>query len=288
MAAGARRRQAVVLYATNVVESKVAVITPIALEHTKYLGNTLAEVAGEKAGIIKPDVAVVIGSQQPEARDMLARRCAEFGIVPTWIEHDVSVCDRDNTLSVRVDETEYCDVELRVLGRHQRTNFATAVTALHRAGVGLDADIVRSVARDVVVPGRLQVLPGRPPVMLDVSHTPESARMLVRVLEERLPGRRTPVIFSCAADKRVDEIAGVLAPVAERVLLVQMPGNRAMAMDRMLAAWRAEHPYVTESESIAVALENARDTTPDHGLIVVCGSFVLVGAAMESLGYVPE
>jgi len=282
------------LDATNVVQPRAVVITPIALEHTKYLGDTIAAIAREKAGVIKPGIPVVVGPQVPEARAVIVARAVECDADVTRLgrpgeaDADVVVDESDDAWSLRADGIEFVDLRLRALGRHQRWNFAAAVVALNRAGVELDPRTVGAVAAETTIPGRLHLIPGDPPMLLDVAHTPDSARMLVRVLEEHFPGRRTTLIFGCANDKRVAEVARVLAPAVERVLLVQLPGSRAMPMNEMLPAWRAAHPFVRDVATVAAALENARATTPSHGLIVACGSFILVGAAMEALGYAPD
>jgi dihydrofolate synthase / folylpolyglutamate synthase len=284
------------LDATNVVEPSVAHITPIALEHTKYLGDTIELVAAEKAGIIKPSQSgtpVLIQHQIPEVESILLNRCAEVGAQSFMID---DVVDSDFnadlwTFSIHgtgdIGDKVYTDVRLAALGHHQRRNFASAVAMLHLADIEPDVETVQDVARLTPVPGRLQFVPGAPPILLDVAHTPDSARMLRKTIESRLAGRHTTLIFSCAQDKRVGEIARILAPLAERVVLVPIPGIRAMSIDDMDSNWRGIHPFVAQSESVESAIENARDTTPSHGLIVVCGSFMLVGAAMEKLDISP-
>lgn len=278
------------LDATNIVQPRVAIITPIALEHTKYLGPTVAAIAGEKAGIIKPGVEVVIGSQPDEARAVLRAKCDEFGIVPTWIGRDVQVDESDETWRLVVDDVEYADLRTGMIGGHQRWNFAAATAALHRADVRLDPAVVRCVARQTVVPGRLQVFDRTPTLLVDVAHTPESARQLVKAVEERFPAHAkggVTLLFSCAGDKRVGEIASVLAPVARSVILAQMLGIRSMHVNEMLPAWKTVVSRVRVAPSVAEALAHANSETVPDGLIVACGSFILVGAVMELIGYEP-
>jgi dihydrofolate synthase / folylpolyglutamate synthase len=278
------------LDATNVVVPKVALITPIALEHTKYLGDTIEQVASEKAGIIKAGVPVLIQRQRPEAAAVLRRRCEEVGAQEYLLDDLVTIEDSADDFAITVhecggsDQARYENLRLVVLGGHQRRNFAAAVAGLHLAEITLDADTVAAVGREMAIPGRLQLHPGAPPILLDVSHTPDSARMLADVVRERFSGRRTTLVFGSARDKRVAEIAEVLAPLAEKVILVGMPGIRSMPVEELQAAWKDVHPNVTPAVDTASALESARDTTPHDGLIVACGSFMLVGAAMEALG----
>ncbi len=282
------------LDATNVIESDVALITPIALEHMKYLGGTLEAIAGEKAGVIKRGVPTLIQSQGPVALRVLLDRCDEVGATAHLLDDVVRAEARGDLLTLRVLESdgvrggEYHDIALAALGAHQATNFTAALAGIHLTGIALDEDVVRDVARKTAIPGRLQAVAGQPPILIDVSHTPDSARMLAETVRDRFAGRRTTLVFGCALDKRADAIAAELAPLAERVIVVQLPGIRAMAADDMLGAWHGVHPFVTQAPSVHDAIENARDTTPHHGLIIVCGSFMLAGAAMEVLGVSPD
>jgi len=275
------------LDATNVVHPRAVVITPIALEHTKYLGPTVAAIAGEKAGIIKPGVPVVIGRQPDDAARVLAAKCAECGIVPTWLGKDIEIDGAGETWTLRVNDAEYPGLRMGMSAAHQRWNFAAAVAALGKAGVPLHADAVRRVAAETIVPGRLQAFDAKPPLLLDVAHTPDSANRLVEAMRERFPGRQATLVFGCSRDKRVDELAAVLAPSAKVVVLAQMPGIRSMPMEEMLPPWKARHENVLTASSTAKAMTIAKDTTPPEGLIVVCGSFILVGAVMELIGYEP-
>jgi len=244
---------------------------------------------------MKSGVPVLIQRQLPEVESVLLEHAAEVGAIPYRIDDAMSITDSGDgaawTLRVTAPSNSpvvsYEKLTFGALGDHQRRNFAAAVVVLHLAGVPLDPDRVRTVAATTTIPGRLQLVPETPPILLDVAHTPDSARMLVDVIRNRFPGRRTTLVFSCAQDKRVAEIAEILASVAERVVLVPIPGIRAMPMEDMAVAWKAVHPFVTTSTSTRDAIENARDTTPNHGLIVVTGSFVLIGAAMEALGITP-
>lgn len=275
---------------TNVISPRVAIIMPIALEHTKYLGSTIAEIAREKAGVIKPEIPVVIGRQTDEAAAVLRERCVELAIVPTWMDKDVSVDEANEPWTLTIGGNEYPGLRMGMMGAHQRWNFAASVTALHRAGLSLDPPVVRRVAWETVIPGRLQLFDGRPPVLLDVAHTPDSARQLVAAVEERFPRQAsggTTLLFGCSRDKRVAELAAVLAPMAKSVILAQMPGIRSMPMEEMEVPWRTVHRDVVTCSSIAEGFLRAHDLAPADGLIVACGSFVLAGAVMERMGYEP-
>jgi len=274
------------LDATNVLVPKVSVITPVALEHTRFLGTTLEAIATEKAGIIKERVPVVVAGQKPEAAAVIARVAEGKRAPSSWVGRDVTFDETGEPWAVRLKTRSVDGVTLKMQGLHQRLNFATALAALDEIGsVPADA-VVRKVASETIIPGRMQVLPTRPPCMLDVAHTPESAACLAEGIRQTFAGKRVTLVFSCASDKQVEGIARVLAPVARNVVIIPMSGPRAMSIDRMHDAWSRVHPCVERADTISAALERLKDAGSDSAW-VVCGSFVLVGAAMQLLGCSP-
>ena len=269
------------LDATNILKPEVSVITPVALEHMKFLGTTLKEIADEKAGIIKSGTPVVIARQQPDAQNVITARCSEFS-APLII---VDVKEDDDSWRFHAGGVEYRNLPLATYGRHQRTNFALAVTTLTAAGISLDRQTVSQTAQETVLPGRLQEIGSN--LFVDVAHTPESAHLLAETLSERFSGRNIALIFSAALDKNVTALARILGPYARRVVLPHMPGLRSMAPEEMLDVWRESCPDVEVAESTSEALALARHSVGKDGLVCVCGSFIVVGAVMELLGIQP-
>ncbi|HNZ38309.1 MAG TPA: folylpolyglutamate synthase/dihydrofolate synthase family protein [Candidatus Latescibacteria bacterium] len=274
------------LDATNVLLPKVSVITPIALEHTRFLGPTLEAIAAEKAGIIKERVPVVVAEQKPEAAAVIARVAAGKHAPSTWVGRDITFDETGEPWAVRLKARSVDGVALKMQGVHQRHNFATALAALDEIGCVPAEAVVRKIASETIIPGRMQVLPTRPPCMLDVAHTPESAACLAEGIRQTFAGKQVTLVFSCASDKQVEGIAQVLAPVAGNVVIVPMSGPRAMSMERMYDAWSRAHTRVERAETISAAVDRLKDAGSDSAW-VVCGSFVLVGAAMQLLGYSP-
>ena len=209
------------------------------------------------------------------------RRAAELStpVVEVAVREDGSSWEFDTR-----DHT-YRDVPLAAQGRHQRTNFATAVNLLAEAGVALDGDLVARAAAGTVLPGRLHAISEK--VFADVAHTLESAEILAAALRERFAGREVTLVFACALDKNAAGLAGILGPAASHVVLPRMPGPRSMPADDMLDAWRGVCRDVSIADSPREALDEALAKAGDSGVVCVCGSFVIVGAVMEMLGFQP-
>ncbi len=276
------------LDATNVVEPAVCAITTLSLEHTQFLGDTLALIAGEKAGIIKPGVPVVSAPQEPEAAEVLARVAAERGapLLPAdgvralpggeFVElADGRVGQR---LAVDWDggEVEVC---LPLLGAHQQANAAVARTVLAQTGVVDRAALVAGLEA-VVWPGRLQVLGRRPWVVLDGAHTPDSAARLREALA-LFPHRRLILVLGSARDKNTAGLCAELAPAAEAVIATSVPGNqRAMPAADLAEVARPHARQVLTAPDPMAALALAMSRAGSEDLVCVAGSLYLVGAVL--------
>jgi dihydrofolate synthase / folylpolyglutamate synthase len=252
------------LDATNVCQPAVCVITPIALEHTKFLGDTLAEIAREKGGIIKKGVSVIVGEQRPDA----------YGVIR-------EICDKLDAPIIHVKPIP--NVPIASPGEHQRWNFAAAVTAVRAAGVELDDETIHRVASETTIPGRLHEI--APDLFVDVAHTPESAAVLATEIERRYPDRDRTMVFACQGDKNLSELVLTLAPLANRVILPHMPGVRSMPPEEMIDEWRKHVGDVRVVDTTSEALSEARGSAD---LTIACGSFVLIGEVMEAVGYQPS
>lgn len=246
--------------ATNAVDPEVVVITPVGMDHAKWLGGTLREIAGEKAGIIKPGVPVVCAPQRMEAREVIERKAAEAG-APL---HAV---------------TEPWEGALALAGAHQRWNAAAAAEAARIAGPGLDPSAVASGLAGVAWPGRFQVLDGR--IVLDGAHNPEAMEALTDTWRGMFGARRARVVFSALADKDVPALLAPLRSVADEICIVPLASPRgadAAELERM--ALLAGFAQVRRS-SLADAL---RGFAPDDAPLLVTGSLFLVGEALAVLG----
>jgi dihydrofolate synthase/folylpolyglutamate synthase len=243
------------LDATNAVVPLVSVITPIALDHTRWLGSTLAEIAREKAGIIKSGVPVISARQAPEAAAVLAQRAASAGSSLEFIEAPF----------------EQADIGLR--GIHQKENAAVAIAALLAAHVEVSHDAAGQGLRDVRWPGRFQVVDER--IVLDACHNPHAAAQLLVNWRDVYGMEKATVIFGALGDKDYSAMLRILEPISREVLLVPISSERSAAPEALAAACAIKHRIF---QSVKEALEASR------GRILVTGSLFLVGEALQVLG----
>lgn len=277
------------LDATNVVDAEVAVITSISLEHTEYLGSTLAEIAAEKAAILGPGRALVTGNLPPEAREVAGRRAADCG--SAWLRWgvDFSVAGATRAPGGWLVDLEgvyrpYPALPLRLHGRHQVANLAVAVAAVEAfLGRALDPTAVAEAASAVASPGRMEVMGRDPLVLLDGAHNPEGAAALAAALAEEFPKTRWTAVFGAMGDKDVDTMLGYLGPAlatAHTARAADSPRARAAEevasrVERVLGI--PAHPH----ESVAAAVAAAR---AEGNPVLVTGSLYVVGEARTALG----
>ena len=289
------------LDATNVVEPRVSVIADISLDHQKYLGNTVTEIAREKAGIIRPGGVVVTLPQQPAANDVIGNTILEMdatGISAAQYVPPVSPGSAEYQ-NAHTSRSRYplevmgkqILVETPLVGRHQLRNVALAIAAAEQVAnkgfTGITAESIEGGIRDTTWPGRFQIIEpkqGWPETVLDVAHNPAGAWALRSALSERYGDRPLIFVFGAMRDKAISEIAEILFPMANRVIATQ-PGNpRAATPDEIR---QAAARTATEIECIAAvpaAMQRARQAALPDGVMVVTGSIYLVGEAMQVWG----
>jgi dihydrofolate synthase/folylpolyglutamate synthase len=274
------------LDATNIVNPEVAIITPVDFDHENYLGHSIEEIAGEKAGIIKPGARVVGSSERPEARSVIARRCAELGarlveVDQAWrIE---SVRDSDGCYSAAVDSTDLSKritVEPALPGRFQIRNALAAATAaclLAESGFPVNDEAITRGIATVRWPGRLERLSIEPTLYLDGTHNPAGARELLKFWEENFKGRRILLVYGAMRDKAVDEIAGLLFPIARSVILTEPRQPRAISAPLLAEMTRHLAVECTVVRDPEEALEHAWGIAGPRDAIFATGSLYLVG-----------
>ena len=274
------------LDATNVIDADVAVVTPIGLDHEAWLGNTLTAIAGEKAGILKPGCRAAFAPQAPEAGRVLELRARELGIEYRFVDREWRVEDVEHDPAGRfrfraVSHEIELMIELGLAGEHQIHNALTAIAALEAAGVGPDA--ITQGLNQAQWPGRLEVVSGAPSYLLDCAHNPAGARTLAHYLERFQRGRLRRLVFGASRDKAIDEVADLLFPHVEEVLLTRAAVSRSVSPATLARIVDHHHANIRVTENVAEALEIARaDSAPDD-LIVVAGSIFLVGEARRLL-----
>lgn len=286
------------LDATNVASPRVTAITTIGRDHTDILGDTLEQIAREKAGIIKPGVPLVLGAQAPEAREVILARARKLKAPVREAPRarvtgrpDVSPRSRQPVVTQPVVLSTgqgEVPIALPLLGEHQTGNLALAwgaIEELNRQGFTITREqFVRGVER-VRWPGRFEVLERRPWLVVDCAHNAPSLRALAGTLRESLPFERLVLVLGMSADKEIAEAAEEIAPLADRVILTQAMVHRAKWASELARAtwplWRTT-PYVCWT--VAEALTRAREIAAPEDCICVTGSIFVVGEALRALG----
>jgi dihydrofolate synthase/folylpolyglutamate synthase len=248
------------LDATNAVTPDVAVITPIGMDHQQWLGDTLAQIAGEKAGIIKPRTPVVSAPQAPEARAVLESRVSEVGVPITFVDEPW----RGETSSL--------------LGAHQRWNAALACAALRAAGTGVEAKDEIEGLRRVVWPGRFQRVEEN--LVIDGAHNPEAVEKLVETWREVFGEVKASLVFAALRDKDAGQLLRALRPIADEVWLVPVNNARGMASAEIRTLAESAGFSGIHRSSVAQALSNARASTRP---VLVAGSLFLAGEVLALL-----
>ncbi len=233
--------------ATNVIDAGVAVITPIDLDHTDRLGGTPAEIAGEKAGVIKPQATVVMAQQPVDAAQVLLKKAVELDATVAREGLEFGVLDRQvavggQLMTLRGLGGEYTEVFLPLHGAHQAHNAAVALAAVEAFfGVGaqravpLDIDTVRRAFASVASPGRLEIVRRSPTVVLDAAHNPAGARAAAAAIGEAFDFSRLIGVVGASGDKNVRELLEAFEPVFAEVVVTQNSSHRAMDADALAA-----------------------------------------------------
>jgi dihydrofolate synthase/folylpolyglutamate synthase len=293
------------LDATNVVEPLVSVIADVSLDHQKFLGDTLGEIAHEKAGIIRPGRPVVALPQQPEANDVIGNTILDLGakgvnavpyvppVSPASSQYSVPSARSGNFVSRYPLQVlgEQILVDTSLVGRHQLRNVALAIAAaVELRELGFDqisAKSIESGIRETRWPGRFEALaapPGWPEMVADVAHNPAGAWALRSALSERYEERRLIFVFGAMRDKAIPEMTEILFPLAEKVIATRPQNPRAASPEEIREAAVRTGTEVEVVEDVALALERAKTLAGGDGLVVIMGSIYLVGEVMGLLG----
>jgi dihydrofolate synthase/folylpolyglutamate synthase len=276
------------LDATNVIEPRIAVITNVALDHEEYLGHTVAEIAAEKAGIVKSGVPVVTGARG-EALETIRRTADAVGAPVVSVPDSYRWRVRESSISGQVFDLEgprgcYAALRIPLLGRHQVENAAVAVAAAEAARdreLLLEETAIRRGLTIAEWPGRLQVIEGRPRIVLDGAHNPAGAQVLASFLaEHRAELGRLVLVFGVLKDKNWRTMLDSLTPLADEIILTHAPGERGADPDDLrsgvpVGVRTSVAPDLTDALDLARSTAGARDT------VLVAGSLYLVAAALR-------
>jgi len=300
--------------ATNIADGAVAVVTPVSLDHQQYLGDTVEEIAAEKAGIIKPGALAVLAQQSLPAAEVLLRRISEVGATVAREGLEFGVLEREialggQQLTLRGLGGTYDQLFLPLFGEHQASNAACALAAVEGfagaaedgpvgsaaspGGAPLDVDLVRQAFAGLRSPGRLEVLRRSPTVIADAAHNPSGMAATLAAVTEAFSFSRLVGVLAVSADKDVAGLLDELEPVLSDVVVTRNSSDRSMPVDELaeLAGDVFGLDRVHEAARMDDAIEMAvglADETPDPDLpggggVLITGSVITVGDARQLL-----
>jgi dihydrofolate synthase/folylpolyglutamate synthase len=295
------------LDSTTAADASIVAITPIALDHQEYLGNSLAEIAAEKAAIIRPGVTAIVAPQKEEALQVIIQQSESADVCPRFVDSALSWLQtlparyRERFRADLINVTEdgrcianfeihgeiYERVTIGLRGRHQIANASTAIAiadALREQGFSITREAIIRGVETAQHPGRLELWPGPPAILFDGAHNPAAAAALRRYLNEFVE-RPITMIFAAMRDKALPEMAATLFPKADELILTSLDNPRAATVETLISVVPVglDKPRVRLADSAEEAVQLAREVTPPDGLICVTGSLYLVGAIQEAL-----
>jgi dihydrofolate synthase/folylpolyglutamate synthase len=274
------------LDATNILTPEVSVITRVDFDHENFLGHSLAEIAGEKAGIIKTGVPLVLAEQRTNTREVIMKRAQELRAPVRTIEKEFRAenigfedgCTRAEVVEVK-GGTRF-RIAPRLRGQFQLANALNAIGVariLREHGANISTEAIEEGIGNTVWPGRIEKLQSEPDVYLDGAHNPSAAQELANFLKENFVGRKVILLFAAMRDKAVDEIAGILFPHAEEVIFTQPRISRAISavqLAEVAGEYAVHFRVILNAEA---ALEEALMQSGPRDAIFVTGSLYLVG-----------
>jgi len=288
--------------ATNVADAAVAVVLPIAVDHAKYLGDTPAQIAIEKAGIIKPGSVVVMAQQQVDVAEVLLARATEAGATVAREGMEFGVTSRSpavggQVVSLQGLRARYDDVFLPLYGAHQAQNAAVALAAVEAflsGGEVLDDEVVRAAFAEVTSPGRLEIVRRSPTIVLDAAHNPHGAEATAAALDDSFVFSPLVGVIGVMGDKDAEGLLAAFEPHLAHVVCTQNSTDRAMPAETLAVTARevfGDHrvtvePRLADAIDQAAALAEAGEAVGESigsGAVLVTGSVVTAGEARTLL-----
>lgn len=284
------------LDATNVLHPVVSMITSLSFDHTHLLGNTLASIAAEKGGIIKPGIPVVTAPQAPEAQEVLERIAVERHAPLTLIGrdwqyqvHPESLNGQSVTISVGGEKRTY---RTALMGQHQAINMTVVLAAMQRvreAGFAISEEAIHTGLETVNWPGRLEVVRANPLVVLDSAHNRASAECLRHALRHLFGEKPLVLVFGAKGDKDITGMMEELLPITTSIIVAQAIDSRAESPDAIVNIIR-ETGYTGQITIVPVvgeAVQQGIEQAGTDGMVCVTGSLYVVGEARTWLGLPP-
>ena len=268
--------------ATNVITNTiVAGLASISMDHIGVLGNTLGEIAVQKAGIIKPGCTVVSAAQQPEAKQGILDAAERCGCEVHFAEPEKIVKKERGLLRQVFDYKDRTDVEISLSGEYQFDNAALALEILDACrakGFSIPEEAIREGFRSTVWLGRFSVIAKNPLFLMDGAHNRDAARVLRESILQDLKGKRIIYIMGVLADKEYEEVARQTAPLAAEIITIMTPDNpRALSAEALAETVKLYNPHVHPAASIAEAVAEARRIAGPEDVILAFGSLSYLG-----------
>jgi dihydrofolate synthase / folylpolyglutamate synthase len=268
--------------ATTAANAEICAITRIHIDHQEYLGNTIAEIAAEKAGIIRPDSKVVVGEQPDEAMDVILARCRDMGVEPR-VATETTVGVSPSSKRAYPLPLVFLPESLGLLGRHQVENAKVAIVLGEtlKKYFPISTQNIIDGLHGARHPGRLEWI-GR--FLLDGAHNVSGARALRNYLDEFVH-RPITIVFGAMKDKNVAGIAGILFPKADSIVLTQPDNSRTIPVEQLatLIPTEIDRGDLVRTDSVSEAIAVARENSSENGIILITGSLYLVGEARRIL-----
>ena len=275
------------LDATNKIKPDLSIITNISLEHQTYLGNTLAQIAFEKGGIIKPSVPVVTGVTQKSVIEVIAKICREQQAPLYRLGADFHIRRKDNShFDYFGIHRDIKALTIGLAGNHQFTNAAIVLAACEQLidqGIILQQNVIRNALKNNHWPGRLEIVSASPKVILDGAHNLMAARVLSDYIKNELKEFATTLVVGILDDKPYEKMLKLLVPVCRKVILTKPKVNRALAPQKLLEIVKPINSDLEIIEDVATAVSTAIKKCRSHEAICIAGSLYVVGEAKAAL-----
>tara|TARA_B100000029_G_scaffold198492_1_gene196571 strand:+ start:5129 stop:6475 length:1347 start_codon:yes stop_codon:yes gene_type:complete len=287
------------LDSTNIISPVVCAITPIGLDHTDRLGETIPEITREKAGIIKKEAAIISACQLPEASKIIRQTCERWGNTLKEVGIDIRYKLKKEevgrqVIDIQTDNQFYKDVSIAVSGEYQAGNAATALgvlEALKEHEIKINDQGIRQGLSKITLQGRMQVLEKRPWVILDGAHNVLAFENLTKNLNRLFAARRTIVVLSVHKDKAVEDLCRLIACYADEIIVTKRRVLRGRQADphKISTICRDFGKPSRVTSSVGNAIASAKELAGPEDLVLITGSFALVGEALEVLNHLePE
>ncbi|WP_462412395.1 bifunctional folylpolyglutamate synthase/dihydrofolate synthase [Neobacillus sp. Marseille-QA0830] len=270
---------------TNVLCPLVSIITNISLEHTAFLGNTLGEIAYQKAGIIKPNTPSITGVQNQEALSVIKNYAKKLQSDLYVLNEDFSLVENGHHFDIVTNRSSYKHLRLKMKGRHQQENSSLAVKAAEilnsRGHFKLEVDQIIKGLQKASMPGRFEMISENPTIILDGAHNPDAVKRLVETLKEEYPNRKVSFLFGALKDKNTRSMLSMLEPIASDFIFVDFPNPRAASAQDLAEICTLSNKKVISN--LQEALIEANNRTKIEGILVITGSLYLLSEVKENL-----